>query len=80
MISEQELLPCDSDAFIEGTAMQMAISGIETVTLRFKGVWRSVHLKVLALAALQDVTESLVALETQHVTRELGPQRSFKSA
>ena len=80
MISEQELLPCDSDAFIEGTAMQMAISGIETVTLRFKGVWRSVRLKVLALAALQDVTESLVALEIQHVTRELGPQRSFKSA
>ena len=38
--SEQELLPCDSDAFIEWTAMQMAISGIETVTLRCKGVWR----------------------------------------
>ena len=34
--SEQELLPCDSDAFIEWTAIQMAISGIETVTLRCK--------------------------------------------
>ena len=80
MISEQELLPCDSDAFIEGTAMQMAISGIETVTLRCKGVWRSVRLNILALAALQDVTKSLVELETQHVTRELDPQEVFKSA
>ena len=60
--SEQELLPCDSDAFIEWTAIQMAISGIETVTLRFKGVWRSVRLNKLALAALQDVTESLGTL------------------
>ena len=60
--SEQELLPCDSDAFIEWTAIQMAISGIETVTLRCKGVWRSVRLNILALAALQDVTESLGTL------------------
>ena len=60
--SEQELLPCDSDAFIEWTAIQMAISGIETVTLRCKGVWRSVRLNKLALAALQDVTESLGTL------------------
>ena len=78
--SEQELLSCDSDAFIEWTAIQMAISGIETVTLRCKGVWRSVRLNKLALAALQDVTESLVELETQHVTRELDPQEVFKSA
>ena len=60
--SEQELLPCDSDAFIEWTAIQMAISGIETVTLRFKGVWRSVRLNKLALAALQNVTKSLGTL------------------
>ena len=60
--SEQELLPCDSDAFIEWTAIQMAISGIETVTLRCKGVWRSVRLNKLALAALQNVTKSLGTL------------------
>ena len=51
--SEQELLPCDSDAFIEWTAIQMAISGIETVTLRCKGVWRNVPLRVLALVSWQ---------------------------
>ena len=80
MISEQELLPCDSDAFIEGTAMQMAISGIETVTLRFKGALRYVPLRVLALVSWQHVIKSLVSPETHHMARELGPQRSFKSA
>ena len=56
------------------------ISGVGAVALRCKGVWRSVRLNILALAALQDVTESLVELETQHVTRELDPQEVFKSA
>ena len=74
MISEQELLPCDSDAFIEGTAMQMAISGIETVTLRFKGALRNVPLRVLALVSWQHVIKSLVSPESQCVARELDPQ------
>ena len=75
VISEQELLPCDSDAFIEGTAMQMAISGIETVTLRFKGAWRNVPLRVLALVSWQHVIKSLASPETHHVAGNWIPRK-----
>ena len=73
--SEQELLPCDSDAFIEWTAIQMAISGIETVTLRCKGVWRWVPLRVLALVSWQHVIKSLVSPERQHVAGNWIPRK-----
>ena len=73
--SEQELLPCDSDAFIEWTAIQRAISGIETVTLRCKGVWRWVPLRVLALVSWQHVIKSLVSPEKQNVAGNWIPRK-----
>jgi len=56
----------------------MAISGIETVTLRCKGALRNVHLRVLALVSWQHVIKSLVSSEIQCVARELDPQECLK--